>query len=64
MQTRLDVILVISALALVVLVGVCGMIGLAYAGKTYDNALTALVSGAAGALASMLARTRTEDGKP
>jgi len=53
--------LVIVALGVVALVGMVGMVALAWAGRPVDG-LTPLVATAVGALASILARTTGEPG--
>lgn len=57
MKTRIDVVLVISSLALIAIAGLVGIIVLSYAGKHVDSSIVGAMSGAAGALAAMLART-------
>lgn len=66
MRTRIDVVLVITALALIAFAGLVGIIVLNYAGKPVDSSIVGVMSGAAGALGAMLARTTstTEGTKP
>jgi hypothetical protein len=61
--TRLDVVLVVAALASLALVGLVGIVLLSFYGRQVDPSLVAMASAAAGALASMLARTTTAPGE-
>lgn len=57
MKSRIDVVLVITALALIAVAGLVGIIVLNYGGKPVDSSIVSVMSTAGGALAAMLART-------
>lgn len=62
MKMRIDVVLVVASLALIALVGLGGVIFLAAHSKPVDSSIVSVMSGAAGALGAMLARTQGADG--
>jgi len=61
MRIRIDVVLVVCSLALIALVGLVGIIYLSAKGRTVDSSIVGVMSGAAGALGAMLARTTSTE---